>query len=406
MSERTLRILVVAPRLPYPPTWGLATRGYQLSRLLARRHEVTMVCFANRGAEQEAREFEPELTALHTVPLRPLSGGGSSRRVAQLRALGSPTPFLAATERTPTLQAAIDGLVGTQQFDSIHLESLAMFGLRFPRDIPIVLGEHNIEYELLQRLSVGEHSAARRAYNRIEFEKLRRFEHRAWRTVAGVAITSEREVRIVRSVAPHTPAANVPNGVDTEYFAPAPTPPEPDSLVFTGLLSYRPNIDAVQHLVNDIFPLVRRERPSCTLTIVGGGGDDLAHLAGPGIRFTGYVPDLRPEIARASVAVVPIRMGSGTRLKVVEALAMAKPMVSTTIGCEGIDVHDEEHLLIGDSPAAFATQVLRLLDDPDAAQRMGERGAALARSEYSWSGAADVLEALHLRVTDKQTARP
>ena len=211
-----------------------------------------------------------------------------------------------------------------------------------------------------------------------------------------MAITSEREVRIVRSIAPHTPAANVPNGVDTEFFAPVPAPPEPDSLVFTGLLSYRPNIDAVQHLVNDIFPLVRRARPACTLTIVGGGGDDLTHLAGPGIRFTGYVPDLRPEIARAAVAVVPIRMGSGTRLKVVEALAMAKPMVSTTIGCEGIDVRDEEHLLIGDSPAVFAAQVLRLLDDPDAARRMGERGAALARSEYSWRGAADVLESLHL----------
>jgi glycosyltransferase involved in cell wall biosynthesis len=396
-----MRILVIAPRLPYPPTWGSSMRSYQLTRLLARNHEVTLLCYADAYAGERESAFAPELKALRTV-LLPDDGGVRGRRAAQLRSLVSGRPYLVTAETTTEMQSALDELVGTEAFDTIQVEALSMSAFRFPTGVPVVLNEHNLEYEILQRMSTTERSVLRRTYNRAELLGVRRYERRRWREVAGCAITSEREARIVRAAAPQTPTVAVPNGVDVEFFTPWPDPPVPDSLVFTGLLSYRPNIDAVHYLVEEIMPIIRRSRPEVTLTVVGGGEADVAHLAGSGVTFTGYVLDLRPFIGRASVALAPIRMGSGTRLKVVEALAMAKAVVSTSIGSEGLDLRDGEHLLIADTATDFANRVVGLLEQPEQARGLGERGAALTRAEYSWAGSAESLEALHLSLAKNE----
>jgi len=397
-AETRLRILVVTPELPFPPSWGFGTRVYQLARHLARRHDVTMLCLAPQHAGRYVQSLADELAALRTVPLPP-APSRRARRWSQARSMVSPAPFMLTDGSTRELQASLDHLVRTQQFDILQIEGLALSNLQAPAALPVVLDEHNIEYELVQRMANGERSAPRRMYNRLEFAKLRHLERRVWHTVDGCALTSEREELMVRSAAPSTPTATVPNGVDIDFFAPWPAPPEPDTLVFTGHLGYRPNTDAVHHLIDDIFPLIRQERPVCSLTIVGGGADDslLARRA-PGINFTDWVPDIRPYLARASVVVAPIRMGGGTRLKIVEALSMAKPVVSTTIGCEGIDVRHAEHLLVGDSAEAFAEHVVQLLERPDEARQLGARGAAIARTEYSWSRAAGALEQLHLKL--------
>ena len=174
--------------------------------------------------------------------------------------------------------------------------------------------------------------------------------------------------------------------------------PQPDSLVFTGLLSYRPNVDAVHHLVEEIFPMIVAERPGCTLTIVGDGEYPLRRLERPGVRFTGVVPDVRPYLRRAAVVVVPLRMGGGTRLKVLEAFALGKPVVSTSLGAEGIRAGGGEHLLIGDTPEAFASQVIHLLGDPDHAGRLGFAAARLAQDQYSWVDAATKIDEIYRSV--------
>ena len=205
----------------------------------------------------------------------------------------------------------------------------------------------------------------------------------------------------MRRQAPGTPTAVVRNGVDLSYFSPdhADVEPEPDRIVFTGLMTYRPNIDAALFLINDILPRLRRLRPEVALTVVGDGrAGDLALLRQPGVTVTGWVSDVRPYLRSASVVVAPLRIGGGTRLKVVEALAMAMPLVTTTIGCEGLDVRHGEHLLVADDADQFARDVAGLLADPDRGRILGAAGRAVATASYSWDGAVQELEDLYGRL--------
>ena len=201
--------------------------------------------------------------------------------------------------------------------------------------------------------------------------------------------------------APDTPTAVVPNGVDTEYFSPGSEPVEPRTLVFNGALDYRPNLDAALFLVDEVLPRVRETHPETKAVIVGRGGpEELDQLRRSGVEVTGEVPDVRPYLERAEIVVVPIPAGSGTRFKVVEGLAMAKPMVSTAVGCEGIGVEHEEHLLVADAPPDFAAAVVRLFEDAELAGSLGRAGREFVEREYSWARAGERLQALYDVVLD------
>jgi glycosyltransferase involved in cell wall biosynthesis len=188
----------------------------------------------------------------------------------------------------------------------------------------------------------------------------------------------------------------VPNAVDVDYFKPSDTPPEPHTLIFSGTLHYRPNLDAVRYLIDDIWPRVRARYPEAKLTLTGrSDGVDTRALAQPGVELLGEVPDIRPHIGRAGVVVVPVRIGGGTRLKVVEGLAMGKPMVSTTLGCEGVAVRDGEHLLIADDTSTFASRIFEVFDNPALGDALGQAGRGLVETRYSWELAAEQLESLY-----------
>jgi glycosyltransferase involved in cell wall biosynthesis len=297
------------------------------------------------------------------------------------------------------MQRAIDELCGNEHFDVIQLESSLLCTFAFPSAPRLVLDEHNIEYEVFQRMCESERSVPRRAFNRVEYLRFRRFEQHWWTKVNACIVTSDRELPIVRAQAPGTPVAVVPNGVDIDYFRPSRDDLEPCTLVFNGILTYRPNLDAAYHLVEDVWPLVRRQCPDAQLTIVGRAeAADVRRLRRPGVSVTGEVPDIRPYLARAAVVGVPVRIGGGTRLKVVEGLAMGKAMVSTSLGCEGVGVRDREHLLIGDDASAFAARVLELFEDPALGLSLGAAGRALIETDYSWELAGERLEALYRTV--------
>jgi glycosyltransferase involved in cell wall biosynthesis len=270
-------------------------------------------------------------------------------------------------------------------FDVVLVEGCLLSRHRFASGVPLVLDEHNVEFEALERTARMESSIARRFFNTVEAVKFKREELAAWGHADLCLFTSNREVVLARSLSPGLAAVAVPNGVDLEYFQPQPVQFEARSIVFTGTIGYRPNADAVQYLVRDILPRVHRLRPDAVLTVVGGYvPPSIRRLAGPKVVMTGRVPDVRPYISRAGVVVAPLRIGSGTRLKVLEALAMSKAMVSTTLGCEGIAVTPGEHLVVADDPESFANEVVRMLDDRNAATAMGARGRALAERLYGW----------------------
>lgn len=304
------------------------------------------------------------------------------------------------------MQEAIDDMCSTERFDVIQLESSFLCTFRFPRNTQLVLDEHNIEYELFQRMCDGERSLPRRAFNRLEYMRFRRFEEACWGRVDACVVTSEREVEAVRSCAPDTPLAVVPNAVDIDYFAPSDTPAEPHTVVFNGTLGYRPNLDGAHYLIDDIWPLVRDRYPDARLRLTGRThGVDTRSLMRPGVELLGEVPDIRPYVSVAAVVAVPIRIGGGTRLKVVEGLAMGKAMVSTAVGCEGVAVRDGEHLLLADDAPAFASRISDLFENPVLGNELGRAGRRLIETRYSWDLASARLEALYQQITGEVPGR-
>lgn len=395
-DDRRLRILIVSPQFPFPTTSGFTMRVYQLARQLATRHDVTLV------AATEADDA-PSVAALGRLfpvtAVRRERCIGAVRRTGQLRSLVSSRPFACMQIHTPQMQDAISRVCADTAFDLIQLESSMLCAYDFPAGVPIVLDEHNIEYELLQRMSDGERSLSRRLFSGLEYRRLRPFEERCWRAAAGCVVTSDREAPVITAAAPDTPTAIVPNGVDLEYFAPSNAPITPRTVVFNATLTYRPNLDAALHLVQDIWPLVQARCPEAQLTIVGQASEaEIRRFSRPGVVLTGSVPDVRPYLRQAAVVAVPVRMGGGTRLKVVEALAMGKAMVSTTLGSEGVDVRDQEHLLVGDGAPDFAARILELFDRPDVGDALGRAGRRRIEESYSWELAVDRLQLLYERI--------
>jgi sugar transferase (PEP-CTERM/EpsH1 system associated) len=388
MSER-LNVLVVSAHLPFPPRWGFGTRVYQLMRQISSRHDATLLCYAPPGDENVTalrREVDVEAVAReHQSVLR--------KRLTQLRSLASRLPYDCYTTHSRAMQEAIDRLFAERSFDVVQLESTLLRPFRLPTGTTVVLDEHNVDYEVYARMHASERQPLRRWYYRSQNRRFRRYEQRTWQEVSACVMTSDREAEIVRRYAPDTLVATVPNGVDVDYFRPADEPVEPHSLVFNGVLDYRPNSDGVQFLVDEVLPLLRERWPDVKLTVVGRGSTAAVEaLRRQGVDATGEVPDVRPYLRRAAVVVVPIRMGSGTRLKVVEGLALGKALVSTTVGHEGVDVSGDQHLLIGDDAETFAAQVGRLFEDPALGERLGRAGRELMVREYSWDSAGRRLE--------------
>lgn len=389
------RILFLTLALPYPPTGGSATRNYQLLRHLAARHEVHLLTLSGDAEGEESLRHLRTLCAGVTMVRRD-HGDLIRKRLRQIASLPSQTPFAVATAGTRSLRTAFRDLLSNFKPSLIHVEGSPLAHLPFPSRIPLVLDEHNIDYELAARMAEAERSPIRKVFHLAEAWKLRRAETSAWLGCDGVSFTSERELNLASRIAPCTPMMAIPNGVDLEYFAPQPAERDPDAIVFTGMQSYRPNSDAVLFFHSRVMPRLLADRPRAHLYVVGQQPPaEVTRLSGPNLTVTGKVHDVRPYLARASVVVAPLRMGGGTRLKILEALAMGKAVVSTTIGCEGLALRHGEHLLVADEPAEFAAHVARLCAEPDLAMELGARGRAVAIERYGWSGIAAALDRFH-----------
>ena len=401
LARKTLKILIVSPRFPYPPRSGAATRVYQLARQLSARHDVTVLSYASEHERDGVVALAAQMR-VRAVERPVLSARG--KRAAQALTIVSRRPYYCRGIHSRDMQRAIDDLCSAQQFDLIQLESSVLCALRFPGHPRLVIDEHNIESEIFRRTCDGERALPRRVFNHVEYLRFRRFERMWWKRVDACVVTSERERPMVAACAPDTPVVAVPNSVDLDYFEPASTPPESQTVVFNGILTYRPNVDAVRYLIDDIWPLVRARHPDARLTLIGrSDGVDTRPLMAPGVEVLGEVPDIRPHVHRAAVVAVPVRIGGGTRLKVVEGLAMGKPIVSTTLGCEGLAVRDREHLLIADDPRAFAERIFEVFENPQRSAQLGSAGRRLVEDRYSWDLAAERLEALYRKLMGEQT---
>jgi polysaccharide biosynthesis protein PslH len=396
-----MRILFVTPFLPSPPRFGGQRRLDGLMRSLAKNHEVSLISFS---ATDQFHDMSLEATQQYCKEVVTFPNmefvARRDKRLLQARSLVSTHSFehLLVARRGEFL-ARLQQLVDSGRFDIVQVEFVQMAALKFKlssgRRLRTVLDEHNIEFDIVKRTASAQVSAARRLYSAVDWRKLKREETAAWRWFDGVSLTSERDRDILSGLSPRTKVSVVPNGVDIDLFKPAATEPERDSLLFFGAMNYYPNQDGLTYFVEQIFPLILAKRPNTKLRVVGPAPESVKHLESANVELTGFVDAVEPYIDAASAVIVPLRLGGGTRLKIVEAMSKAKPIISTRVGAEGIDVVNGESALLADDPAGFAAHVESVLADAALAKRLGSAARRLAENSYSWPALVTNLEGFY-----------
>jgi len=402
-----VRILVITTKSPYPLYEGRALRTFNLLKQVARKHEIFLLSFVQTPEELEGIEhLRPFCSHVEAVPLHL---GHARWHIAMdvLREVFGVAPLHAVKYRSRAMRKKLRALLATGTIDVVHLDMLHLGEyLKLCTGMPVVLIEHNVESVLLRRRMDNASSPLAKLYFYYQYLKLRAYEARLCRLAEQVVAVSELDARALEELAGITGVTPISNGVDTHYFRALEAPTRANSLVFVGGLTWFPNHDAIRYFCAEVLPRVAAEIPDVSLTVVGKSPQEssIREIAeNPRVRLTGLVDDVRPLISEAAVYVVPLRIGGGTRLKILDALAMGKPLISTSVGCEGLAVVSGEHLLIADSSDAFAREIVRLLRDPALGRRLAAAGRQLVERKYEWSVIAQELDRVYercVRATD------
>ena len=396
------RILFLTPQQPYPTNRGTALRNFGLIEGLARRgHAVSLMTF--READQPPIAETPLSDLCRNVVTADVPPRTRADRVRDL--IAGKTDMAARLWSEGFAQTLREHL-SSQDYDVVHIEGIEMAPYlpvirEYAPDAMRIYDAHNAEYALQRRIAGQDWRKLMRwhaaAYSTVQARRLRRYEATTCADCQHIVAVSEADAELLRALAHQTPVTVIPNAIRTADYDPGDHPPAnmpQPTLVFTGKMDYRPNIDAALWFAEDILPLIRERVRNAHFAIVGQKPHTrLDKLRGrDDVTITGFVDDIRAYIRAAAVYVAPLRMGSGTRFKLLEAMAMQRAVVSTRIGAEGISVADGVHLRLGDSAQEFAAAVADLLADEAARTRLGEAGATLVRDQYDWSAIIPTLE--------------
>ncbi len=390
-----MHILFLTPQFPYPPHKGTTLRNYNLIAGLAARHEIDLLSFAD--SVPAVSPLERQCRRVVTVPVPHRSNW---RRA--LDTVLSPWPDMGLRLWSSAFEQQLVTWLKDSAYDVIQVEGLelARYALAPSRFVNkgggrplIVFDDHNAEYLLQKRMADAEITArgwnAGAVYSSIQWRKLRNFERQVCCQSDRVACVSAADALALQQLDLTLKTHVIPNGVDTDFYRREKVTPidlPPHSLVFTGTMDFRPNVDAMLWFAREVLPLIQRPVPDVHVYIVGQRPHArLDVLRGdPAITLTGAVDDTRPYIIAADVYIVPLRIGGGTRLKLLEALALQAPIVSTTLGAEGFEVTGGEQLLLADEAATFAQAIVELIDDRARAQALSAAGRSFAVQRYDW----------------------
>ncbi len=393
-----MRILFLTPQFPYPPHKGTTLRNYNIMAGLALRHEIDLLSFADAAPASSPLDRLCRRSATVPVPRRP-----TWRRA--LDTILSPWPDMGLRLWSSEFQQQLAVWLKDGAYDVIQVEGLelARYVLtpspvgttgegRGVGSSVIVFDDHNAEYLLQKRMAEAEITArgwnAGAVYSSLQWRKLRSFERRVCRQSDRVVCVSAADAIALQQLDPTVQARVIPNGVDTDFYRRDTVTPfdlPPHALVFTGTMDFRPNVDALLWFAQEVLPLIKLRVPNVRVYIVGQRPHARLEVlrTDPAITVTGAVDDTRPYITAASVYIVPLRMGGGTRLKLLEALSLQAPVVSTTLGAEGFAVTSGEQLLLADEAAAFAQSIVELIEDRGRARSLGDAGRSFAL-HYDW----------------------
>jgi glycosyltransferase involved in cell wall biosynthesis len=385
-----LRILWLKTELLHPVDKGGKIRTYHMLKELKREHHVTYLTLDDGSGAPDAVERASEYChELVRVPHRTREKFSAGFYFELAGNLVSPLPYFMKKYKSAEMRREIARLVATDAFDVLVCDFLQP-GVNVPPRLPLatVLFQHNVEAMIWKRHYEVQANPLKKTYLYGQWLKADAYERAACRRFDHVVAVSEEDRETMRRAYGLQSVSDVPTGVDTEFFRPRRSEErEPHNLVFTGSMDWLPNEDAIQFFTKEIMPRIKERVPDATLTVVGRNPyASLVELGkrDPSIIVTGRVEDVRPYMERAAAYVVPIRVGGGTRLKIYEAMAMEKPIISTTIGAEGLPVADGRELLLADTAETFADAVVRVLTDEDAARGLGERAASAVRERFGW----------------------
>lgn len=402
------KLLFLGQTLPYPPDSGTAIRSYNVLRLLARDYDVTVLCFYRRAT---TGNLDASLTALRAIAPHveafPIEQEYSRARMLadHARSVLTGRAYTTYAYENAAFRRALLSHLARERFALVYLDSLDVGGyLPLITGMPIVVGHQNVESALLRRRGENESKGVRRAYLKLQ-AKLMEGEERRWCPRAAVNLSvSNADMHNFQKLVPNAHFEVIPNGVDVDAFVPG-TGSTRDGIVFVGGLSWFPNADALEFFDTEILPLVRARDERVKVTWVGRAKPDvIASYAKRGIVLTGHVEDMRSYVHSAACYVVPLRIGGGTRLKILDAWALGKAVVSTSIGCEGLDAVDGQNILIRDEPAAFATAVTMLLHDSGLRASLERNARATAVRKYSWDVIGEKMRSVYREVLAQSLA--
>lgn len=405
-----MKILFLSQIVPYPPHGGVLQRGYNLLREIGKYNEVHLLAFIHPETlgtpeliEESKRELARHCASVQYFPLWP------KRSVAhKFAAFGAgfvyPKPFsVLAHSSTAYCQAARE-ILASKAIDLLHVDTIGLAPYRrLAPGMPSVLTHHNIESRLMERRAEVETGAVQKYYVGLQARRLRAYEAEQSPLFDMNVMMSPNDQADLLQIAPGVPTAIIPNGVDTAYFTPA-TEGHELAAIYTGGMNMYANKDAVLYFLRDIWPAVLHEHPGAKFYAIGQDPPrELHELAKrePSVVVTGFVDDVRPYVRKAAVYVVPLRVGGGTRLKVLDALAQGKAIVSTAVGCEGIAVTHGKNIFIEDEPAQFAARVNALFADAEARRTLGTAARELAVSSYGWTAIGADLQRVYENVARK-----
>lgn len=390
------RLLFLAHLLPYPLDGGAKIKSYHTLRALASAYDITLVAFIRTSDEnQYLKDLKPYCTGgIQTVPIARSGVRNIADAAASLLLLRS---FIVSRDHVPAMQKVVRERLDGQRFAAVHIDHLQMAQYVLPRrtGARLILDHHNIESMIIKRLAETTPSRAMRLYAAQEWPKLERYEAKVCKQCDAVLTVTEEDAIAVRLLAPETKSVTaVPIGVDGEYFCPLPRLRDSKTLLSIGTMSWQPNIDAIFWFTEAIYPLIKAQEPGVKLNVVGATPTAKVRslaLADPSISVPGYVDDVRETAEDCAAFIVPLLSGGGMRVKIVNALSMALPVVSTHIGAEGIAATHDKDILIANNPENFARACVRLIRDPALRDRLGNAGRELVETRYAWSAIGRLL---------------
>jgi glycosyltransferase involved in cell wall biosynthesis len=412
-----MRILWLSHLIPYPPKGGVLQRTFHLTNELCRNHDVDLIAFTQKDLlknfnngniqktiEESKFELGKNFETIKYVDI-PADKHFYGKYLIAAKSLFQKSPYTINWLRSKKMEIAIKEQLERSDYDLVHIDTISLDIYRpLLGDIPLIMDHHNIESHMMIRRSKKEKNWMKKIYFLQEGLKLRAYEKKVCSNYSGHITCSDIDSKRLRKLTSGPEITDIPNGVDTKYFKSAGLKQNPYTIIFAGRMNWYPNVEAADYIVKEVFPLLKQRFPLAKLVLAGANPPQ--HLIkrsqeNDGIQVTGFVDDIRPYIDQASVYVCPITDGGGTKLKILDALAMAKPIVASRIAAEGINVQDGKNIILADSPQEYVDAIGLLFESESRRSEMGIEARKLSEEKYEFSTIGEKLCGFYQKVIDR-----